>query len=113
MLAGAAWAGLHATWSFSAQLPPAWEGRDVIVSGRVVGLPEPQTRRTRFLLRIALAGAAMVAFLLLARHQVGAWSALAPGWRVIHLAWIVAGAALVYALALLATGMRPRHLREG
>lgn len=52
MLAGAAWAGLHATWSFSAQLPPAWEGRDVIVSGRVVGLPEPQARRTRFLLRV-------------------------------------------------------------
>ena len=52
MLAGAAWAGLHAAWSFGAQLPPAWEGRDVIVSGRVVGLPEPQARRTRFLLRV-------------------------------------------------------------
>jgi hypothetical protein len=54
----------------------------------------------------------MVAFLLWARHEVGAWSALAPQWRVIHLAWIVAGSALVYATALLATGMRPRHLRE-
>ncbi len=51
-LAGVAWAGLHATWSLGAQLPVTWEGRDATVTGRVVGLPEPQARRTRFLLRV-------------------------------------------------------------
>lgn len=51
-LAGLAWAGLHATWSLGVQLPTAWEGREVIVAGQVVGLPEPQARRTRFLLRV-------------------------------------------------------------
>ena len=52
LLAGAAWAGLHATWSLGVQLPVAWEGRDVAVTGQVVGLPEPAARRTRFLLRV-------------------------------------------------------------
>ncbi len=52
LLAGAAWAGLHATWSLGVQLPVAWEGREVEVSGRVMGLPEPGARRTRFLLRV-------------------------------------------------------------
>ncbi|KAF1725773.1 DNA internalization-related competence protein ComEC/Rec2 [Pseudoxanthomonas japonensis] len=51
-LAGVTWAGLHATWSLGAQLPVAWEGREVTVTGRVVGLPEPQARRTRFLFRV-------------------------------------------------------------
>jgi competence protein ComEC len=52
LLAGAAWAGLHATWSMGVQLPVEWEGREVAVAGRVIGLPEPQARRTRFLLRV-------------------------------------------------------------
>lgn len=51
-LAGIGWAGLHATWSLGSQLPVAWEGRDAVVSGQVVGLPDPQARRTRFLLRV-------------------------------------------------------------
>nr|WP_298133536.1 DNA internalization-related competence protein ComEC/Rec2 [uncultured Pseudoxanthomonas sp.] len=52
LLAGVAWAGLHASWSMGAQLPVPWEGREVVVSGQVVGLPEPQARRTRFLFRV-------------------------------------------------------------
>jgi len=52
LLAGAAWAGLHASWSMGAQLPVPWEGREVVVRGQVVGLPEPQARRTRFLFRV-------------------------------------------------------------
>ncbi len=52
VLAGMAWVGLHASWSLGQQLPPEWEGREVAVTGRVVGLPEPQARRTRFLLRV-------------------------------------------------------------
>lgn len=52
LLAGLAWAGLHATWSLGVQLPSSWEGREVTVTGQVVGLPEPQARRTRFLFRV-------------------------------------------------------------
>lgn len=51
-LAGATWAGLHAAWALGGQLPVDWEGREVTVAGQVVGLPEPQARRTRFLLRV-------------------------------------------------------------
>lgn len=51
-MVGLSWTGLHATWSLHAQLPVAWEGRDVVVSGRVEGLPEPEARRTRFLFRV-------------------------------------------------------------
>jgi putative peptidoglycan lipid II flippase len=76
------------------------------------GTHRPSPGWPRFLWRTAVASLAMVGFLLWARYQVGAWSALAPLWRVIHLAWIVAGSVAIYAAALLATGMRPRHLRE-
>jgi competence protein ComEC len=51
-LAGFAWVGLHAAWSLHAQLPVSMEGREVAVRGRVVGLPEPEARRTRFLFRV-------------------------------------------------------------
>lgn len=51
-LVGFAWAGLHAAWSLHAQLPVSMEGREVAVHGRVVGLPEPEARRTRFLFRV-------------------------------------------------------------
>lgn len=51
-LVGLAWTGLHAGWSLRSQLPVAWEGREVSLSGRIEGLPEPEARRTRFLLRV-------------------------------------------------------------
>ena len=51
-LVGLAWTGLHACWSLQSQLPVEWEGREVVVSGRIEGLPEPEARRTRFLLRV-------------------------------------------------------------
>ncbi len=51
-LVGLAWTGLHAGWSLQSQLPVAWEGREIVVTGRVDGLPEPEARRTRFLFRI-------------------------------------------------------------
>ncbi|MFT4196665.1 MAG: ComEC/Rec2 family competence protein, partial [Pseudoxanthomonas sp.] len=47
-LAGFAWAGLQAGMALAGQLPPALEKQDLRVSGRIVGLPEPQARRTRF-----------------------------------------------------------------
>lgn len=52
LLAGFGWVGLHAAWALASQLPPAREGREATVSGRIVGLPEPEARRTRFRLRV-------------------------------------------------------------
>lgn len=49
LLVGFAWAGLHAAWVLSAQLPQHLEKRDLKIEGEVIDLPQPQARRTRFL----------------------------------------------------------------
>ncbi|HYG04980.1 MAG TPA: DNA internalization-related competence protein ComEC/Rec2 [Stenotrophomonas sp.] len=51
-LAGAAWAGIAALLVLHAQLPPAWEDREVRVQGQVLSLPVVESRRTRFLLQV-------------------------------------------------------------
>ncbi|MGH8085806.1 MAG: DNA internalization-related competence protein ComEC/Rec2 [Lysobacter sp.] len=50
---GFALAGLHAGHALSLQLPVDWEKREVTVQGRVVELPEHQSRRTAFAFRVA------------------------------------------------------------
>lgn len=52
LLVGLAWTGVHAGTVLSAQLPPQLEQREWQVSGRVVGLPQPEGRRTRFQFRV-------------------------------------------------------------
>ncbi len=52
LLAGFGWAGLQAAMVLSAQLPPAWEKRDLAVEGHIVDLPEAEARRTRFQFRV-------------------------------------------------------------
>jgi len=52
LLTGSAWAALQAGWVLNAQLPPHLEGRDVEITGKVVSLPEIETRRTRFRFQI-------------------------------------------------------------
>ena len=52
MLAGLAWAGLHAAWVISAQLPPSLESRELVVSGRISSLLHAEPRRTRFQFRV-------------------------------------------------------------
>lgn len=64
------------------------------------------------LLRIALAAVAMCVFVLVARHYLGDFGALTPMRRVLHLAWLVLGAAASYVVVLLFAGLRLRHLRE-
>ncbi|WP_024890035.1 ComEC/Rec2 family competence protein [Luteimonas huabeiensis] len=49
---GFAVAGLHAAFALSLQLPPTLERADVPLRGRVVGLPEHEAERTRFLFRV-------------------------------------------------------------
>lgn len=48
LLVGFGWAGLQAGWALSAQLPAQWEKRDLVIEGRIVGLPQAEARRTRF-----------------------------------------------------------------
>jgi len=52
LLTGLAWAALQAGWVLNAQLPQHLEGRDVEITGKVVSLPEVETRRTRFRFQI-------------------------------------------------------------
>ncbi|MCL1633505.1 DNA internalization-related competence protein ComEC/Rec2 [Luteimonas sp. SX5] len=45
-------AGLHAASTMAQQLPPALEHQESVLSGRIVGLPQSEPRRTRFRMRI-------------------------------------------------------------
>ncbi len=52
VLCGFGLAGLHAGHVLAQQLPVALEHHDITLSGRVVELPQHETRRTRFQLRV-------------------------------------------------------------
>lgn len=45
---GLAWACLHGGWAMQQRIPPALEGVDVVVQGRVSGLPQSRERSLRF-----------------------------------------------------------------
>ncbi|MET0754520.1 MAG: DNA internalization-related competence protein ComEC/Rec2 [Pseudoxanthomonas sp.] len=51
-LVGFGWAGLHAALVLSAQLPPSWEKRDLVIQGLIEDLPQADPRRTRFRFRV-------------------------------------------------------------
>src|SRR5690606_9431190 len=51
-LCGVALAGLHAGSALADRLPRALEGREVVVTGRVVELPRREPGQTRFRLRV-------------------------------------------------------------
>jgi putative peptidoglycan lipid II flippase len=79
---------------------------------RRAGLLRPRPGWGLYLLRLAAAGVAMSVVVLGVRHVAGDWPALAPAHRLAWLALAVAAGAASYAAALLATGWRPRVLRE-
>ena len=71
----------------------------------------PEAGWGAYLLRLALANLAMVAVLLAALHFWPAWSGW-PWWeRAWRMAALVAAGGATYLLALLASGLRPRHFR--
>ncbi len=51
-LLGVLWAWGNAAWQLDQRLDPALEGRDLVVTGVVNGLPESQGRRSRFRFRV-------------------------------------------------------------
>ncbi len=52
LLAGFMWCGLHAAWALALQLPVEQERADLVLTGRVVQLPEHEADRTRFMFRV-------------------------------------------------------------
>lgn len=80
---------------------------------RRAGVYAPAPGWGRFLLRLGLACLAMALVVLAARLGVGAWTALdGPLPRVGWLLAAIGAGVITYALALLALGLRPRHLRH-
>ncbi len=74
LAAGFLYAAWRAELRLADALPPDWEGRDVILTGRVVGLPEPTPRGQRFVLDVAAVdtpGARVPARLRLGSYGVG------------------------------------------
>ena len=65
-----------------------------------------------WLLRIVVGLAALAVAVLAVREWVGEWAGLAVLWRWVWLLVAVGAGALAYGLALLAMGLRPRHLRH-
>jgi competence protein ComEC len=57
-LFGLAWASLHGHWAMDARLDPALEGSDVVLTGRIEGLPTAAVRRIGFGFRVESADAA-------------------------------------------------------
>jgi putative peptidoglycan lipid II flippase len=61
--------------------------------------------------KIAFANVIMVAFLFSFRGEPSLWIEADITLRVVRLSLVVIGGAAVYALCLVAVGIRPRHLR--
>jgi len=66
-----------------------------------------------YLLKLLVAGLAMVLSLLALRMWIGDWSALQWQQRIVGLLAAVVIGAVVYGAVLLIAGLRPRHLRDG
>ncbi|MGY0650305.1 murein biosynthesis integral membrane protein MurJ [Luteimonas sp. A537] len=80
---------------------------------RRAGLVRLQPGWGRFWLRLVVACAAMAAVVLGLRGWVGDWTAIESlVLRTLWLLAVVAGGGLAYVVALLALGLRPRHLRH-
>jgi putative peptidoglycan lipid II flippase len=77
-----------------------------------LGVYQPEKGWRKLILQILLGLLLMSAAVLLVRHFVGAWTEYVWWSRVLLLLGAVAAGAAAYGLALIATGLRPRHLRE-
>lgn len=69
---GYVWAGVRAELRLADALPPAWEGRDLVVVGTVADLPELSANGLRFVLRVEEASGPVPARIILS------WRGAAP-----------------------------------
>ena len=79
---------------------------------RKAGVYQRQPGWTQYLVRLGVACAAMAGALLLALHWAPDFTVIGKWARIGYLAALVGGGGLVYLMALLALGFRPRDLRE-
>ena len=82
LLLGFGWAGLQAGWALAEQLPVGWEGREARMAGRIVGLPDHDVRRTRFLFRVGEQAPAPLRGRLLQLSWYDDYGATEPGPRM-------------------------------
>jgi putative peptidoglycan lipid II flippase len=75
------------------------------------GIHRPRAGWARFVAKIVFATVIMAAFLLYVRGEASAWVQADMTVRIARLSLVVIGGAAVYALCLIAVGIRPRHLR--
>jgi putative peptidoglycan lipid II flippase len=77
---------------------------------RADGIHAPEPGWGALLARVALANAVLALALLLGHGDLADWLAAEASLRATRLAGLVGGGAVLYALVLLASGLRPRHL---
>ena len=75
------------------------------------GIHRPRPGWTGFIAKIVFANVLMAAFLFYARGEPSLWLAADITDRVVRLSLMVIGGAAIYALCLIAVGIRPLHLR--
>jgi putative peptidoglycan lipid II flippase len=75
------------------------------------GIHRPRAGWARFVAKVVFATMIMAAFLLYVRGEASAWVQADMTVRIARLSLVVIGGAAVYALCLIAVGIRPRHLR--
>jgi putative peptidoglycan lipid II flippase len=80
---------------------------------RRAGVYRPTPGWRLFWPRVLIANVAMAAFLLAMAPAATQWSAWGGLSRATHIAIVIASALLIYTLALLLVGVRPRHLTAG
>ncbi|MGH8105370.1 MAG: lipid II flippase MurJ, partial [Arenimonas sp.] len=77
-----------------------------------LGVYRPEKGWRKLMTQIVLGLLLMTAVVLGIRHVVGDWSQYVWWSRVLLLLGVIAAGGVAYGLALIATGLRPRHLRE-
>ena len=79
---------------------------------RLGGHHRPRPGWGGFVVKVALANAAMVLFLIYMRGAEELWFEADLTTRILRLALLVVAGAIIYGLCLAAAGVRPRHLRS-
>jgi putative peptidoglycan lipid II flippase len=100
-------AGLALGASLSSYLNAAW----LFSLLRRRGVYRPTTGWGRFLLQLGSANLLMGLALWFGSGELSAWVSVDARQRALHLALLVAGGFFIYAVGVLAVGIRPRHLK--